>query len=194
MKLILGSQQKYFELIHPSIPILDENHFFTSIAKEPASPHSELAALCLAVHMYGAIAVDHQSKLHMYYYQCARQLLERLETDGCKIGIATVQAWTLIAFYEFRQLLFSKAWMSSGRASRLAQMMGLHRLDSDWSQTVDTSSTLIHSGECNQSRQTFAFVFILDRFTSISTGLPTTLVEKQVEWPDNLVSFLLADD
>lgn len=185
VKLTVCSHQKYFELVHPSIPILDQNHFFTTIAKEPASPHSDFAALCLAVHMHGAIAVDPQSKVHVHYYQCARQLLERLETDRCKIGLAAVQAWTLISIYEFRRLLFPEAWISSGRTSRLAQMMGLHRLDFEGGQRLDMNPPLIQLGDGNQNRQTFAFVFILDRFTSMSTGLPMALSEKQVQWPDD---------
>ena len=165
--------------------MLDESHFFSNIAKEPANPPSDFTALCLAVHMHGAIAVDPQSKLHLHFHHCARNLLEQLEIDGRKMGLATVQAWILISFYKFRQLSFSEAWISSGRASRLAQMMGLHRLDADESQRMDIGSSPPAAGDDTRRRLAFALVFILDRFTSISTGLPMAITEKKVLQPND---------
>lgn len=108
------SHQKYFELIHPSIPMLERNRFTANASDILSNQSPEFKALSLAVQMLGALAIDSNSKLHSHFYQCAQQILERLEADGGNIGLATVQAWTLISVYDFKQLLFSKAWRSSG--------------------------------------------------------------------------------
>lgn len=45
------------------------------------------------------------------------------------ITIGHCQTWVLLATHEFKLMYFPRAWMSAGRACRMAQMMGLHRLD-----------------------------------------------------------------
>jgi hypothetical protein len=108
------SQEKYFELVHPSIPMLDRSRFTQTTSNISSNQSPEFRALSLAVQMLGALAIDVNSKMHSHYYQCAQQILERLETDGAKIGIATVQAWILISVSDIKQLFFSRAWRSSG--------------------------------------------------------------------------------
>jgi Fungal specific transcription factor domain len=131
--------------------------------------------------MHGSLAVEPASRLHNEYYQDARQNLERVEISGNKIGLVTVQAWALISIYEFKQLLFTKAWISSGRASRFAQMIGIHRLGSHRNNLVDMNSPLLEQPEqYEESCQTLACVFLLDRFTSMGTGLPMVLLKNKV--------------
>jgi hypothetical protein len=45
------------------------------------------------------------------------------------IKLRHAQAWILIGLYEFKMMHFPHAWLTTGRTTRLTQMMGLNRLD-----------------------------------------------------------------
>ena len=66
------------------------------------------------------------------FYARARKYAENDEMKGhgeSMITVAHCQAWSLLGSYEFKMMYFPRAWMSVGRATRAAQMMGLHRQD-----------------------------------------------------------------
>ena len=111
-------------------------------------------------------------------YHSAIQHLEKLEAKGNThqlIDIMHVQAWLLLAFYEFMRVDFRRGWMSAGRAFRLIQLMGLHELDlSDISLTIPTMDWV----DTEERRRTFWLAYSLDRFVSLSNGAPWTLSEQ----------------
>ncbi|KAF7592765.1 hypothetical protein BBP40_012523 [Aspergillus hancockii] len=75
---------------------------------------------------------DKYSNLHALFYQRARKYAELDETKGLGEGILSLpycQTWLLIGIYEFRMMFFPRAWLSVGKAARLAVMLGLNRLD-----------------------------------------------------------------
>lgn len=70
--------------------------------------------------------------------------------------------------------------MSSGRAVRLAHMLGLHKLDCD---TVDVKLILPEPKdwiELEERRRTFWAAFYNDRWASAGTGWPMIIQEHQV--------------
>ena len=90
------------------------------------------------------------------------------------------QAWSLVATYEASKTLFSRAWMSVGRAVRLAQMLGLHRLDGD-----DTTGKNILPAandwiELEERRRTFWATFYGDRWAASGTGWPMIIDDDDV--------------
>jgi Fungal specific transcription factor domain len=75
---------------------------------------------------------------------------------------------------------YPHAWLTTGRATRLTQMMGLHRLDGvgmDVKQTVPDS---IDWSEKEERRRTFWMAFCKDRNASIGTGWPMIIDERDV--------------
>lgn len=48
--------------------------------------------------------------------------------EAC-ISLYHCQTSILMSVYEFKNMHFPRAWISTGRAVRLSQMLGLHRLD-----------------------------------------------------------------
>lgn len=85
-----------------------------------------------------------------------------------------------MATYEAAKTLFSRAWMSVGRTVRLAQMLGLHRLDGE-----DTSAKNILQPpqdwiELEERRRTFWAAFYGDRWASAGTGWPMVVDENDV--------------
>lgn len=111
-------------------------------------------------------------------YHSAVQSLEELEAKGNArqmIDLMQVQAWLLLAFYEFMRVDFRRGWMSAGCAFRLIQLMRLHELDLfNATLTIPTMDWI----ETEQRRRTFWLAYSLDRFVSLSSGSPLTLSEQ----------------
>ncbi|KAL9639614.1 MAG: hypothetical protein Q9204_001024 [Flavoplaca sp. TL-2023a] len=138
------------------------------------------AQVCLQQTMWAlatSASTQPQSVGDMLYHG-AFQRLDELEAKGNahqEISIMQVQAWLLIAFYEFMRVDFRRGWMSAGRAFRLIQLMRLHQLDlSD----VDPTLPLMDWVDKEERRRTFWLAYSLDRFISLSNGSPLTLGEQ----------------
>lgn len=146
------------------------------------------APLCLQYSMWtlAASSSDNHEGLQRSFYQRARGYAERDEMRGrgeSATSLEYCQAWTLMATYEFKQMLFPRAWLSAGRAARLAQMMQLNRIDGDG----DVSQCLSFPkdwSEGEERRRTFWMAFCIDRYTSIAAGWPMTIDERDVSLLD----------
>lgn len=123
------------------------------------------------------------SALTDLFYARARKYAELDEMRGFGESMVTVghcQCWSLIANHEFKMMYFPRAWMSVGRASRLAQMMSLHRQDGV---ALDVKQALPPPRdwtEREERRRTFWIAFSQDRYASIGTGWPMTIDERDV--------------
>jgi hypothetical protein len=136
------------------------------------------AMWCLA-----ASVTDKYRDLQHHFYQRARKYAEADEMKGHGeqiISIAMSQCWTLITTYEFKMMYFPRAWMSTGRAIRLAQMMGLHRLDGVGLDVKQSLPPPRDWTEREERRRTFWMAFCSDRYASIGTGWPMSIEEKDV--------------
>lgn len=96
------------------------------------------------------------------------------------ITLAHCQSWILTCTYEFKQMYFPRAWLSAGRAVRLAQMMQLHRLDGVGLDVKQCLPPPKDWTEREERRRTFWLAFSVDRYASIGTGWPMTINEKDV--------------
>jgi hypothetical protein len=140
-------------------------------------------SLRYAIWTLAASVEEKYFNLQSHFYQRARKYLEETEMKGYgegMISVAHAQTWILIATYEFKQMFFPRAWMSTGRAIRLVQMMGLHRLDGT---ALDVKQCLPQPRdwtEREERRRTFWLAFCIDRYASIGTGWPMTIEEKDV--------------
>lgn len=136
-----------------------------------------------AIWTMAASVSDEHVNLQTHFYKRARKYMEEAELRGhgeSVISVAASQTWSLIACYEFKLMYFPRAWLSTGRAVRLAQMMGMHRLDGvglDVKQCLPAPKDWC---EREERRRTFWIAFCVDRYASIGTGWPMTVEEKDV--------------
>lgn len=145
-----------------------------------------LAPTCLRYILWAlaASSTDKYNGFQTDFYQKARKHAEMDETAGrgeSHTTLAHCQAWIFMAIYEFKQMHFSRACLSTGRAIRLAQMLQLHKLD----RNADTKPSGCLSRprdwtETEEHRRTFWMAFCIDRYTSIAAGWPMVVDEHDV--------------
>lgn len=173
--------QAYFDKIHPSLPMMHRPRYYAAMN---LAPHMR-PPVCLRYAMWcnAASVSDKFEALQEHFYHRARKYIQQDEMKGhgeSMITVGHVQTWVLLATYEFRLMYFPRAWMSSGRACRMSQMMGLHRLDG---QGLDVKQCLPPPRdwtEREERRRTFWSCFCVDRYSSIGTGWPMTFEETDI--------------
>lgn len=178
--------------------MINSDRFFSAMRASSKKP--QLNALSYAVAMLGASVSDEYAHLEEKCYHYTRKFLEMLERqeDGAKfVSLDALQACVLTTWYEFKGPGFARAWMSLGRAIRLAKMLGLHQMDRH--NPVMVGSGLPVSGfqlplpatagptELEERRRTFWVLFIFEAYASVRTGSSMTIQEAEV----HLLSFVL---
>lgn len=148
------------------------------------APHMR-PPVCLRYAMWALASStsDKYDSFQSHFYQRARKYLEIDEMRGFGQAILTLahcQAWLLVAMYEFKNMFFPRAWMSTGRAIRLTQMLGLHRLDGHGLDVKTTVPPPRDWTEREERRRTFWMVYWADRCASIGTGWPMSFEEKDI--------------
>lgn len=133
---------------------------------------------------------DKYKSLHSHFYARARKYAEADEVAGRQryINVRHAQTFVLIAIYEFKMMIFPTAWLTTSRATRLTQMMGLDRLDGLGLDVKQSLPTAVNWGEKEERRRTFWMAFAMDRYASIGTGWPMIVDERDVCDPPNLTS------
>lgn len=167
--------------MHPSIPIIHRRRFLAAMNLPPQFR----PPVCLRYAMWcmAASITDKYNDLAEIFYHRTRKYIELDEVKGhgeSMLTVAHCQTWCIIGMYEFKMMYFPKAWMSTGRATRLAQMMGLHRLDGTGLDVKQTLAPPRDWTDREERRRTFWMSFCADRYASIGTGWPMTVEEKDV--------------
>ncbi|KAJ5570163.1 uncharacterized protein N7459_009593 [Penicillium hispanicum] len=171
----------FFEKVYPMMPIIHRSRYLSSLIAGP----SFRPALCLRYIMWchAASVSDKYFFLHHHFYQRARKYAEADEMKGFGESIITLshcQTWILVGAYEFRMIYFPRAWLSVGKATRLALMMGLNRLDGAG---LDVKQSMLPPKdwtEREERRRVFWMAFCTDRYASIGTGWPVAIDENDV--------------
>jgi hypothetical protein len=171
----------YFQKVHPSMPVIHKPRF---LAAMNLAPHMR-PPTCLRYIMWtlAASVSDKYDALQGHFYERARKYVQADEMRGhgeSTITLAHCQAWTLLSTYEFKQMYFPRAWLSVGRAVRLAQMMQLHRLDGIGLDVKQCLPPPKDWTEREERRRTFWMAFCADRYASIGTGWPMSIDERDV--------------
>ena len=117
------------------------------------------------------------------FYRRARKYIEldEMKSQGeVFVSLAHAQTWVLICAYEFKMMYFPRAWMSGGRAGRLAIMMGLNRVDGAGLDVKQSLPPAKDWTELEERRRTFWMAYCVDRYASCGTGWPMSLDERDV--------------
>ena len=173
--------QAYFDKVHPSLPMIHRPRYYAAMN---LAPHMR-PPVCLRYAMWAnaAAVTDKYEGLQDHFYQRARKYIQQDEMKGHGESMITVshcQTWLLLATHEFKLMYFPRAWMSSGRASRMAQMMGLHRLDGSGLDVKQCLPPPKDWTEREERRRTFWMSFCVDRYSSIGTGWPMSIEESDI--------------
>ncbi|KAI9163174.1 Citrinin biosynthesis transcriptional activator ctnR [Paramyrothecium foliicola] len=169
----------FFAKVYRDAPFLHPERYRNSLY---LPPHMQ-PPMCLqyAVLAAAALASSPHISLAEAFYRRARQYAEadELRGDGQDfLTVAHAQSWALITRFEAMVMWFTRTNMSCARAVRLAQMLGLDKLDGrsgvgqplppprDWT-------------EAEERRRTFWVIFNDDRTSSGTTEWPV-LINSQI--------------
>ncbi|KAK2591400.1 hypothetical protein QQS21_010906 [Conoideocrella luteorostrata] len=173
--------QVYFEKVHPSMPMIHRYRYLAAMNLAP----NQRPPVCLRYAMWtmACSIADKYADLKDLFYQRARKYVEADYVKGYgeqMISVAHCQAHTLLAAYEMKLMYFPRAWQSTGSAVRLAQMIGLHRLDGAGLDVKQCLPPPKDWTEREERRRTFWMAFCEDRYASIGTGWPMTIDERDI--------------
>ncbi|KAJ9157378.1 Fungal specific transcription factor [Pleurostoma richardsiae] len=173
--------QIYFEKVHPSGPMVHKYRYLAAMNLAP----NQRPPVCLRYAMWtmACSVTDKYADLKDLFYQRARKYVEADYIKGFgehMISVGHAQTHILLALYEFKMMYFPRAWMNTGSAIRLCQMMGLHRLDGAGLDVKQCLPPPRDWTEREERRRTFWMAFAEDRYASIGTGWPMTIDEKDV--------------
>ncbi|KAK4184686.1 pyrimidine pathway regulatory protein 1 [Podospora australis] len=168
--------QLYFERVHPTVPIFNQTRYI-SRSRQLHTADVPKHLLCLQSSMWTlAMAFSSQfDGIRNLVYRETRQTLEALDMEEVDMGsvrVEHVQAYLLLAFYEFARCQYRCAWITAGRAFRLVQLAKLHLLDSGEHAARDEDPI-----SREEKRRTFWVAYCLDHLLSIRNRCPLTLVE-----------------
>ncbi|KAG4433416.1 hypothetical protein IFR05_011102 [Cadophora sp. M221] len=173
--------QIYFDKFHPTMPVIHKYRYYASLDRAPqARP-----PICLRYAMW-AMACSLSDKfmcLEDLMYQRARHYIQAAEMKGHGEAFVTIyhaQTWSLIAFFEAKKTYFSRSWMSTGRAVRMVQMLGLYRLDAVGSEVKQILAPPRDWIDLEERRRTFWAAFYGDRWASSGTGWPMLVNEFEI--------------
>ena len=173
--------QIYFDKVHPSLPMIHKYRYLAAMNLAPSQRPP--VALRYAIWTLAASVTEKYMDLRDHFYQRSRKYIEGDYMKGHgehMISVAHAQTHCLLASYEFKMMYFPRAWMSTGSAIRLCQMMGLHRLDGAGLDVKQCLPPPRDWTEREERRRTFWMAFCEDRYASIGTGWPMTIDEKDI--------------
>ncbi|KAL7906094.1 fungal-specific transcription factor domain-containing protein [Trichoderma velutinum] len=206
--------QLYFDRVHDTLPMIHRRRYFSWADQEKPSP----ARNCLrsAMHTVAAAKSAQYHSLCNDLYQETCQLLESQQTRklsrsgstsidnindvgppkscaGHQISLELVQAWLLLAHYEFLRIDEHQAMLTAGRAFRLVQLARLYDVDESSSSSADDMPPNHFDGSDNdehdedlsyavteERRRTFWLAFNFDRFLCSRNEWPLTLQEEAI--------------
>ncbi|KAL6858588.1 fungal-specific transcription factor domain-containing protein [Trichoderma novae-zelandiae] len=174
--------QIYFEKVHPSMPMIHRYRYLAAMNLAP----SQRPPVCLRYAMWtlACSISDKYTDLKDLFYQRARKYVEADYMKGFgehMISVAHCQTHILLASYEMKMMYFPRAWINTGSAVRLAQMIGLHRMDGSGLDVKQCLPPPKDWTETEERRRTFWMAFCEDRYASIGTGWPMTVDEKDIK-------------
>ncbi|KAF4961863.1 hypothetical protein FSARC_10021 [Fusarium sarcochroum] len=171
----------FFNHIYNSLPVLCENRFFTLLIR----PHSDsVSALKYAVALLSAaLSVPHQH-LQKELYGLVRGHIEACEMNNDSSAFSNLETFQAVLFllrYEIMSSHITKAWMTLGRAIRLASVMNMHKMDDVDEPTgivpglhvalpATTDQSLIE-----ERRRSFWLLFVLETYVRTRSGMPSQL-------------------
>ncbi|KAK1240134.1 hypothetical protein MKX08_007576 [Trichoderma sp. CBMAI-0020] len=178
-----GSYERYFEVFHPIIPIVNRTRFEHEVSQP--YPTSELQALSYAMGALAAFSVSELQDHAIFYHEQARNVIdfcERQESGVSLENINILEAYVILTLYELNQPNFARAYLTLGRAIKLVQILGLDNVKSKpgmharWGLS-NQPTHFISLAEQEERRRVFWSLFIFDSFASLRSNIRPTFTE-----------------
>ncbi|KAF9884964.1 hypothetical protein FE257_000874 [Aspergillus nanangensis] len=183
---LVSMYRNYFEVFYPTLPILNQYRFFSDIASDPKHPPTR--SLSYAVALMGTmVVVSHDGTVQQQCYRLARKYAELCERDEHHADLNFFQSLIFILRYELDSRQLTSAWMTLGRAIRLAQVLKLHQLDQPASGGMDESDVHVslpsvhEQTDLEERRRSFWALYVLESYTSMRAGLPCQIDPSQIQ-------------
>ncbi|KAI0885864.1 fungal-specific transcription factor domain-containing protein [Annulohypoxylon maeteangense] len=173
--------QLYFDRIHPVNPLVRRARY-VSWTRKPEKEEVQIA-LQLAMRTLAASAsAAYQGLANSLYAETCRRLAKLDETTEHDLTenfpLEHIQAWLLLAYYEFMRRPHRRAMMTAGRAFRMIQVSLLHEIHEPDISLGDFSIGSTHCWvEVEEKRRTFWAAYCLDRCAGLYDGSPLTFHE-----------------
>jgi hypothetical protein len=165
----------FFARVYREVPLLHPLRYRSSLY----FPSHMQPPMCLQYAVLAVAALASPMHIHLAeaFYRRARHYAEsdELKGDGQDfITVAHAQCWALITRFEALSMWFTRANMSCARSVRLAQMLGLDKIDGKAasSQPLPPARDWV---ETEERRRTFWVVFSSDRSSSGTTEWPVLI-------------------
>ncbi|KAF4120749.1 Fungal trans [Geosmithia morbida] len=170
----------YFSTLWPENPMVHPGRYLTSLYQPP---HMRPPMCLQYIIMAGAanVSVEHKSLAEPFYRRSRRYIeADEMGNDGYQVTVAHCQTWVLIGEFEAQNLWFSRASMSTARAVRLSQLLGLHVVDaaSEMNRAIPMP---VDWCQAEERRRTFWATFLFDRGASITGTWPTLINATRIQ-------------
>ncbi|RBA18252.1 binuclear zinc transcription factor [Fusarium proliferatum] len=167
----------YFDKWHHVAPMLHQARYTMSLQ---LPPHMR-PPMCLQyiVMAWGAEMGKTHRHLSFPFYQRARAYAAADEIKDITT-LAHAQTWCLLCYFEAHYLLFPRSSISISRAIRIAQMLGLHRVDADNLESIYLILPPQSWLEAEERRRTWWALYCSDRLVGGTTGLPVLINEQEI--------------
>ncbi|KAL2157233.1 hypothetical protein VTH06DRAFT_6273 [Thermothelomyces fergusii] len=168
----------YFQIVHDGAPMLHQASYTLALRfPPPVRPPMCLQYIVMAL---AAAMSDVYRHLSEPFYQRARVYAEadEMRTPGEIFAtVAHAQCWCLIAAYECHAYaMYTRASTSLCRSVRIAQMLGLHKLDSSDPEPLRSGLPPPRSWtEAEERRRTWWTIFLADCYLTAVTGWPSLI-------------------
>lgn len=168
--------QFYWDRVHVFIPIIHQRRYRTW----SRHPDKSEAQQCLQGIMWALAAsasTGHHQNIRDSLYQSSCRAVEKLASANPSLTrrIEYIQAWLLLAIYEFMFQDFRRGWISAGRAFRLIQLAGYESTDAPNKGEPQYQPAW---AEMEERRRTLWLAYCLDRLLGMRSDTPLTFSDE----------------
>ncbi|KAI1412492.1 fungal-specific transcription factor domain-containing protein [Hypoxylon sp. FL1857] len=184
----------YFDRVHSVLPIMHKQRHFAWAGREVLTPAQ--VSLRLAMRTVAAAVSTQFRGLSDALYIETRRILETPDMSEQSlpwmpgnIPLEKIQAWLLVAHYEFLCMYEQQAMITAGHAFRLVQLSRLYDVDMVDVPAVEFTAAIPSTpsptpdesfAEVEERRRTFWLAFCFDRFLNTRNEWPLTLHEEMI--------------
>lgn len=168
--------QFYWDRVHVFVPIIHQRRYRTWSRHADKSE----AQKCLQSTMWALAAsasTGHHQNIRDSLYQSSCRAVEKLASANASLTrrIEYIQAWLLLAIYEFMFQDFRRGWISAGRAFRLIQLAGYESTDAPNKGEPHYQPAW---AEMEERRRTLWLAYCLDRLLGMRSDTPLTFTDQ----------------
>ena len=152
--------ETYLATIQSWLPMLSRKRLHGSWATLAFNQNADdsLLILCMKLCTQSTKGISGGKQLETDVYSTAKQCCFYAESGGF-VSLQLVQSLVLLAVYELGHAIYPAAYLTIGRASRLASVIGLHSRKHTRQLFVDPDTWTLRE----EQRRTWWAVFVLDR-------------------------------